>query len=391
MEWLDALLATDFMPHGHCYYWRPSLLWLHVASDAGIGLAYFSIPVALFYFVRKRPGVDLGGVFMMFAAFIFFCGATHFLQILTVWHPYYYSEGMVKLATAGASVFTAGALWFLMPQALQLPTPTELQRVNDQLQAENEERRRVEAELRELNEQFEAKVRQRTEELEQFIFAASHDLQEPLRQLGSYAGFLESDLDGELPERAAEDLHFIREASERMSGMVESLLDLSRVGRQSVATEDVPLRDCVTTALANLRGAPGMESATIGEVPDVVVHADATLLTGLYQNLVSNALKYADGAPVVEFTVAEGEQEVTLGVRDRGIGVDPEAAERIFDPFVRLHGYSEVLGSGIGLSMARRIIERHGGAIWVEPNDDGPGAHFRFTLLHGERGGHGHG
>lgn len=375
----ESLLTTDFMPHGQCYYWRPSLLWLHVASDAGIGLAYFSIPVALFYFVRKRPEVNLSSVFVMFAAFIFLCGATHFYQIVTVWQPYYYSEGLLKLATAGVSGFTAVALWFLMPQALALPTPGDLQAVNERLRSENEERGRAENELRELNEQLEAKVLRRTEELEQFIFAASHDLQEPLRQLSSYAAFLETDLGETLPERASQDLHFIRQASTRMTTMVDSLLDLSRAGRQSLDTADVPLRECIAVALSDLGGMPAMQQARIGEIPDVTVHADANLLTSLYQNLISNALKYADGPPVIEFTMKRGEGETVLGVRDRGIGIEHDAMERIFDPFVRLHGHDEVPGSGIGLSMARRIVERHGGRIWVEPND-GPGAHFRFTV-----------
>jgi len=380
MEWFDALLSSDFMPHGNCYYWQPSLLWLHVGSDAAIGLSYFSIPIALYYFMRKRPGVNLDSVFIMFAAFIFLCGTTHLFQIVTVWQPYYYSEGVFKFATAGISGVTAVALWFLMPRALALPAPHELQEANERLHSAIQERQRVEAELRELNEQLEAKVRQRTEELEQFIFAASHDLQEPLRQLGSYAQFLEADLDEALPQRAEEDLKFIREGSNRMSVIVDSLLQLSRAGRQPLETTNVRLRDCVTTALADLEQTPGMAAAQVGQIPEVTVHADATLLTSVYQNLISNALKYTDGPAVIEFTAECGTEAATVGVRDRGIGIDPASAERIFDPFVRLHGYDETPGAGIGLSLVRRIIERHGGRVWVEPNDDGRGAHFRFTL-----------
>ena len=115
---LLAWLGTDFMPHGHCFLWRTDLLLLHVGSDLLTALAYFSIPIALWIFVRKRQDLAFNWIFTMFAMFIFACGAAHLLEAWNIWNDHYYLEGVVKLGTAGVSVTTAVALWPLLPRAL---------------------------------------------------------------------------------------------------------------------------------------------------------------------------------------------------------------------------------------------------------------------------------
>lgn len=371
--------ASDFMSHGHCYFWQEDLLWLHVGSDSVVALAYFSIPLALLYFIQKRPEANLRGIFGLFAAFILLCGATHLFAVVTVWEPYYYLSGFTKAATATISAVTAVALWFLMPLALQIPAPAQLQAANDELLLENKQRKKAEAQLRELNAKLEAKVQQRTEELEQFVYAASHDLQQPLRQLNAYAQFLGSDLGNNLSSDASEDLHFIRQASTHMSSLVDSLLELSRTNQEPLHTESMPVHQCIRAALENLESAITETGARIGPPPEGTIKGDATLLTTLYQNLISNALKYARDIPIIEFTCEQGDGEVILGVRDFGVGLPQDKANKAFDPFVRLHNNSEIQGSGIGLSIARRVVERHGGHIWAEYTPEA-GTHFRFTL-----------
>lgn len=135
--------SADLTPHGFCLLWRPELLWLQVVPDALVGLSYYSIPLALAYFVSKRRDIAFHWIFWMFAAFILACGTTHFVEIWTIWYPDYAAEGLVKVATAAISVATAIILWPLLPRVLALPSPAELHRANKALSIEIEERNRV--------------------------------------------------------------------------------------------------------------------------------------------------------------------------------------------------------------------------------------------------------
>lgn len=155
----ELLHHASFMPHGMCYLWQPDLLFLHVVSDSAISLAYFSIPFTLLWFVRKRKDLQFNWMFVCFAIFIIACGATHVMEVITVWIPVYYASGTVKAITALASVPTAILLIKLIPHALRIPSPAALER-------EIEYRERAEHELRQANEQLEARVAERTALLE---------------------------------------------------------------------------------------------------------------------------------------------------------------------------------------------------------------------------------
>jgi len=143
-EFIATLFGSGFMPHGHCYLWQPGILWLHVGSDALIGLAYYSIPVGLAVVMRRRSDIVFPSMFALFAAFIFACGTTHLIAIWTVWHPAYGVEGLVKAATAGLSVVTAILLFRLLPEALALPTSAAIHAANAALAIEVGQRKRAE-------------------------------------------------------------------------------------------------------------------------------------------------------------------------------------------------------------------------------------------------------
>jgi diguanylate cyclase (GGDEF)-like protein/PAS domain S-box-containing protein len=135
--WFNDLIAStsNFMPHGACYLWLPSILWLHIVSDTIIALAYYSIPFALFYFVKKRIDLAYRWVFVLFGAFIFLCGTTHLISIWTIWHPDYWLDGLIKLAAALVSIITASLIWPLIPKLLRLPSPQALQNSESYLRA----------------------------------------------------------------------------------------------------------------------------------------------------------------------------------------------------------------------------------------------------------------
>ena len=157
--------AASFMPHGYCLLWRPDLVAMHAVSDLMIGAAYFSIPVALFAFLRRRTDIAYPWVFRLFAAFILLCGTTHLVGLWTLWQPVYGLQGLVKLATAGVSIATAIALWPLLPRALALPSPAMLQTANDQLANEVVIRRESQEALRRAHDELEMRVARRTKEL----------------------------------------------------------------------------------------------------------------------------------------------------------------------------------------------------------------------------------
>jgi len=177
---LDALQAlfsaNSFIPHGHCYLWQPSLVGLHLVSDVLIAIAYYSIPITILYFVRRRQDLPFNTVFLMFGAFIVFCGTTHLMEVWTLWHPTYWLSGVIKSATAAISVYTAIQLVPIVPQALALPSPAQLHEANQELQAQMNERLRVEQELKQYQDQLERLVAERTNQLE----ASNHRMEELL-------------------------------------------------------------------------------------------------------------------------------------------------------------------------------------------------------------------
>ena len=218
------------------------------------------------------------------------------------------------------------------------------------------------------------------EALQEFAYIASHDLQEPLRMVASYLQLLRARYGGKLDGDADEFIDYSVDGARRMQALINDLLEYSRVGTKTAPMRPVELTDVLETAEMNLRATIEESGATvvIGTMPRVV--ADSRQLVQLAQNLVGNAIKFHGDAPPevrVEAHRHKGEWEIT--VQDNGIGIEPRHAERIFLIFRRLHAANEYPGTGIGLAICRKIVERHGGRIWVEPNAE-QGSTFHFTL-----------
>lgn len=216
-------------------------------------------------------------------------------------------------------------------------------------------------------------------ELDEFSYVASHDLQEPLRKLQSFSTLLRQDVGDSLNENAQTDLKYISESANRMQTLVKDLLALSRTGRSEMETSTIPLRQCALRAIEDLdqRITESGAQITLDDLPEV--EGDATLLNQLYQNLISNAVKYCDSTPVIRLTAQREGGVPVFGVHDNGIGIKQEYQDQIFVAFKRLHGRDEYEGTGVGLATCRKVVERHGGELWVE-SEVGGGSHFKFTL-----------
>lgn len=235
-----------------------------------------------------------------------------------------------------------------------------------------------------------AELESSNRDLEQFAYVASHDLQEPLRMVASYVELLARRYKGKLDADADDFIAFAVDGARRMQGLINDLLAFSRVSRQGGTLEPVSSADALAMALGNLRAALDESGAEVScdELPVVV--ADRTQLTQLFQNLISNAVKFrGDRSPRVYVSARRADSPEPAGdarapfwqfvVSDNGIGIEPRFAERIFVIFQRLHGREEYPGTGIGLAICKRIIERHGGRIWLE-SEPGAGSSFCFTL-----------
>jgi light-regulated signal transduction histidine kinase (bacteriophytochrome) len=217
-------------------------------------------------------------------------------------------------------------------------------------------------------------------ELEQFAYVASHDLQEPLRMVASYTQLLARRYRGKLDSDADEFIGFAVDGATRMQTLIRDLLSYSRIMTQGHALQPVDTRLAFDTACGNLQQSieESRGIVSVGTLP--TIHADATQLTQLFQNLLGNALKYCNGrAPQIHVDARAADNAWLFSVQDNGIGIEPQYFERIFQMFQRLHTREEYSGTGIGLAICRRIVERHGGRIWVE-SQLGRGSTFRFAI-----------
>ena len=252
----------------------------------------------------------------------------------------------------------------------------ELMEANLALRTEIAEREKAEHQLAELVDE----LKRSNTELEQFAYVASHDLQEPLRMVAGYTQLLADRYKEKLDADADEFISFAAEGANRMQQLIGDLLSYSRVSARTDSFEAVDCTAVLERVLASLRFAIEYEGATVAHDPLPTVSGDETQLGRVFMNLVENAVKFhGDDPPQVQVSCAEREGEWVFSVRDNGIGFDPQFRERVFVIFQRLHPQDKYPGTGIGLAVCRKIVERHGGTMWAE-TEPGRGSTFSFTL-----------
>ncbi|MEH1951469.1 MAG: ATP-binding protein [Nostoc sp.] len=379
--------SNGFIPHGHCYLWQTGLVWLHIISDATIAVAYYSIPFLLIYFISKRKDVPFNGVFLLFGAFIIACGTGHLMDIWTLWHPDYWVAGSLKALTAIISIYTAFALFYLMPQALTLPSPTQLEVINRALSTEIIERKRIEKELRLAEEVAQNSSQAKSE----FLANMSHELRTPLNGILGYTQILQRT--ESLSEKGRKGVSIIYQCGSHLLTLINDVLDLSKIEARKLELYPVdfylPAFIDSVTEISRIRAEQKVIAFHVQLDSDLPtgIHTDEKRLRQVLINLLSNAIKFTNEGSVTFKVKVINQQLNTNGqtnykirfeVIDTGAGIIPEQAQKIFQPFEQVGNQKrQSEGTGLGLAISQNIVLLMGGQIQVQ-SEFGKGSTFWF-------------
>lgn len=359
-QWLFD--SSGLTAHGFCLLWEPGLIWTYAISDTAIGLAYFSIPLALAVIAKRRRDLVFRPLLWLFAAFILLCGTTHWLDLLTLWVPAYNLEGLVKAATAIISVITAIALWRLLPQALVFPSPTQFRAANAALAASREQLSQI----------------QKMEAVGQLTGGIAHDFNNMLAIIIGSLDMARRRLSGTEHITVPKCINNASEAAERAALLTSRLLAFSR--QQPLEPRVIDCNKLVASVSELLR-------STIGEPVSLKtrlasglwpVFADMAQLESALVNLAVNARDAMPNGGTLTFetanmdldeTDAQGHDEVITGqyamisITDTGCGMTPEVIERAFDPFYTTKGVGK--GTGLGLSQVFGFVKQSDGHVRI--------------------------
>lgn len=359
---IDFFGVNGFIPHGYCLSWSPSLLWLTVVSDAVMTLAYLTYPFAIAYFVWKRKDLHYRWLYLtFFNAFILTCASTHLLSVVTIWIPLYWLDAYVKAVSATVATATVFAIWWVIPQALKLPSPAELKIARDKAEAANKAK-------------------------SVFLANMSHELRTPLNAILGFSSMIQKD--EQFPDSQQRNLEIINRSGEHLLSLINDVLDMAKIDAGRIQLEEAPfdlggmVRD-VTDMMSVRAQEKGLQLLIdqSSKFPRFIIGDEARLRQTLI-NLIGNALKFTQQGGVTlrlgikQDTVA---QLLLIEVEDTGPGIAPEDQLLIFEPFVQLGEQGDNKGTGLGLTITRQFVQLMGGQLSLE-STPGKGSLFRVEL-----------
>ena len=406
---LSTFFANNFIPHGHCYLWKPGLVWLHLTSDVVTALAYYSVAFAIIYFTNQRKDLPAHTVVLLVGFFFIFalCGTTHLMEIVTLWHPFYWLSGLIKAVTGAWSFYTFTFLLIpLIPVALDAPSPAQLALTNQELE---ESRRCIQA----INVELEKRVQERTAQLEasnrtkdellmreqmiraeaeganrakdEFLSILSHELRTPLNAILGWSAMLRQRTLSE--DKILRALETIERNAKSQAQLIEDILDISRIitGKLRLQVRPVNLVPVIESAIESVRLAAEAKSICLQSVLDSqagLLLGDANRLQQVVWNLLSNALKFTPKDGRVEIRLERVNSHAEITVSDTGLGISSDFLPFVFDRF-RQHDSTTTRsygGLGLGLAIVRQLVELHGGTVTVVSPGIGQGTTFTVTL-----------
>jgi signal transduction histidine kinase/CheY-like chemotaxis protein len=406
---LTTFFANNFIPHGHCYLWKPGLVWLHITSDVLTTLAYYLVAFAIVYFTNQRKDLPAQTVMLLVGFFFIFalCGTTHLMEVVTLWHPIYWVSGLIKAVTGAWSFYTFTFLLIpLIPVALDAPSPAQLALTNQELE---ESRRCIQA----INVELEQRVQERTAQLEasnrtkdellmreqiiraeaeganrakdEFLSILSHELRTPLNAILGWSAMLRQRTLSE--DKVLRALETIERNAKSQAQLIEDILDISRIitGKLRLQVRPVNLVPVIESAIESVRLAAEAKSIRLQSVLDSQAGpllGDANRLQQVVWNLLSNALKFTPKDGRVEIRLERVNSYAEITVSDTGPGISSEFLPFVFDRF-RQHDSTTTRsygGLGLGLAIVRQLVELHGGTVTVVSPGIGQGTTFTVTL-----------
>ena len=406
---LSTFFANNFIPHGHCYLWKPGLVWLHITSDVVTTLAYYLVAVAIVYFTNERKDLPAHTVTLLVGFFFIFalCGTTHLMEVVTLWHPFYWLSGLIKAVTGAWSFYTFTFLLIpLIPVALDAPSPAQLALTNQEL----EESRRC---IQMINIELEQRVQERTAQLEasnrtkdellmreqmiraeaeaanrakdEFLSILSHELRTPLNAILGWSAMLRQRTLSQ--DKVLRALETIERNAKSQAQLIEDILDISRIitGKLRLQARPVNLVPVIESAIESVRLAAEAKSIRLQSVLDSqagLLLGDANRLQQVLWNLLSNALKFTPKDGRVEIRLKRVNSHAEITVSDTGLGISSDFLPFVFDRF-RQHDSTTTRsygGLGLGLAIVRQLVELHGGTVTVVSPGIGQGTTFTVTL-----------
>ena len=349
---IDFFDIQNFMPHGYCLGWDSPLLWLTAVSDVVMTLAYASYPIGIAYFVWKRKDLAYRWLYLgFFITFILTCASTHFLSVVTIWIPLYWLEAYANAVAALVATATVFAIWWVIPRALKLPSPAELQKARDEAEAANIAK-------------------------SAFIATMSHELRTPLNAILGFSELMSMDSNATTSQK--DTLAIINRSGAHLLNMINDVLDISKIeaGRLELEIQAFDLLKLIEDIgdMFSIRAQNKQLSFKVEIASNIqqYIKADSSKLRQILINLLGNAIKFThDGGVILRVSTQPLADDVlvmllVIDIVDSGSGIAADQQAELFKPFVQLtQENSDVKGTGLGLAISKSLIKLMGGGIHV--------------------------